>query len=175
MTDISAAERNIVLIGMPGSGKSTVGVLLAKATNRRFLDTDVYIQAHEGRSLQEIIDAEGTDAFKGVEQRYVSELDVRGHVVATGGSVVYSEAAMRNLAATGTVVHLDLPLAAIEQRINNLYTRGLVMGPGQTLRDLYAERDPLYRRWAEVAVDCQGLTQEQVVEAIIAAVPGACG
>jgi shikimate kinase len=160
-------DRNIILIGMPGSGKSTVGVLLAKATNRRFIDTDLLIQAREGRSLQTIIDHDGIEAFKQIEERHVTMIDLAGHVIATGGSVVYSLAAMEHLARGGTIVHLDLPLGDVEKRIRDLYTRGVVMAPGQTLRDLYDERTPLYRRWAQVTIDASDKTQEQVVDAVV--------
>lgn len=164
----AAPHRNLVLIGMPGSGKSTVGVLLAKAANRRFVDTDVLIQAQEGRSLQSIINAEGLEAFKQIEERYVAGLELAGHVIATGGSVIYSEKAMAHLRAGGLVVHLALPLELVERRITNLYHRGLVMEAGQTLAGLYREREPLYRRWAEATVACEGLSQEQVVDEILA-------
>jgi shikimate kinase len=160
---------NIVLIGMPGVGKSTIGVLLAKAANCRFIDTDVTIQAREGRSLQAIIDADGAEAFKRLEAQHIVSLDLAGHVIATGGSAVYSPEAMAHLKAGGTVVHLDLPLELVEHRITNLYTRGVVMAPGQTLRELYDERQPLYRRWADLTVDVSDKTQEQVVDAIVAA------
>ena len=158
---------NIVLIGMPGVGKSTVGVLLAKATGRQFVDTDVAIQVGQGRKLQEIIDADGLDAFRRAEGAAILSMDFRAHVIATGGSVVYSEPAMTHLAAGGPVVHLDLPLERIIQRIENLSVRGLVMEPSSSLSELHRQRHPLYRRWAEVTIDCEGLTQDQVVAEII--------
>ncbi|MBN2584788.1 MAG: shikimate kinase [Planctomycetes bacterium] len=160
-------EKNIVLIGMAGVGKSTVGVLLAKATARPFVDTDVMIQSAEGRTLQEIINTEGLAAFARTEERHILAMDLRGHVIATGGSVVYSEAAMRHLKASGVAVHLDLDFAHIERRVADLYTRGLVMQPGQTLRDVYRIREPLYRQWADLTVHCDDKTQEQVAEDII--------
>ena len=156
-------NRNVVLIGMPGVGKSTVGVLLAKATSRDFLDTDVHIQVRQGRRLQEILDADGRAAFMRMEERYLLGLDLRDHVIATGGSVVYSEAAMRHLAARGVIVYLRLALPLLERRISNLGVRGVVMARGQTLADLYAERSPLYQRWGQVILDCDGLTADQVV------------
>ena len=159
--------RNIVLIGMPAVGKSTVGVLLAKASRRAFLDTDVFLQATRGRALQEIIDSEGPDAFCLLEQRCVMAMDVRGHVIATGGSVIYSDAAMQHLADSGKIVHLDLPIEQIERRLSNLTTRGLVIAPGRTLRDLYRQREALYRRWAGLTIDCAGKNQDQIVTEIL--------
>jgi len=160
-------DRNIVLIGMPGVGKSTVGVLLAKALGRYFLDSDVFIQAIQGRTLQEIIDADGLAAFRKIEEEYVLCLDLTNVVIATGGSVVYSEPAMRHLAAHGVLIHLDLPLDKIEQRLGNLPTRGVVMEKGQTLRSLYDQRQPLYRRYAHRTVDCTNKTHEQIVAEIV--------
>ncbi len=160
-------DRNIVLIGMPGAGKSTVGVLLAKVTGRSFLDTDVCIQAAEGRPLQEIIDREGLAVFRAIEERHVLGLECRRHVIATGGSVVYSDAAMRHLKQQGWVVYLDLPVARIRARLRNLSARGVVMLPGQTLDALYVERAPLYHQYADVVVSCEGLDHEAVVERVL--------
>jgi len=165
----ATANRNLVLIGMPGSGKSTVGVLLAKAANRRFVDTDVLIQAQQGRSLQEIIRTEGLDAFKRIEEEHLLTLDLTGHVIATGGSAVYSERAMAHLKAGGLVIYLDAPLDLVARRLTNLYHRGLGIEPGQTLADLYRQRGPLYRRWADLTIACNGLTQEELVTRILAA------
>jgi len=159
-------ETNVVLIGMPGVGKSTVGVLLAKALSREFLDTDVCLQGCEKRRLKDIIDTDGLPAFLALEERHVLALDCRRHVIATGGSVVYGERAMQHLKHNGIVVHLDLPIDAIKTRVRNLATRGVVMAAGQSLESLYAERLPLYRRYADVTVDCRGLTHEGVVEAV---------
>ena len=160
-------DANIVLIGMPGVGKRTVGVLLAKAARRQFIDTDVLIQAREGRSLQEIIDTDGIDQFCRMEQRHILDLDCRGHVIATGGSVVYSDAAMAHLKATGPVVHLDLPIELLAKRIDNLDVRGVVMARDQTLDDLFGRRDPLYRKWADITIDGQARTQDQIVAEIL--------
>ena len=163
-------HRNLVLIGMPGAGKSTVGVLLAKAMSRSFIDTDVYIQAQEGRRLQDIIDTEGVDFFQDIEARYVLSLACRGHVIATGGSVVYSAAAMRHLKKSGLIVYMSLPMRPLVKRLTNLDSRGVVMAPGQTIPNLFEERQPLYRRYADVTVKCVGLTHEQTVARIMAAV-----
>jgi shikimate kinase len=164
---MDARDKNIVLIGMPGVGKSTVGVLLAKALGRYFLDTDVFIQAIQGRTLQEIIDREGLAAFCRIEEEYVLCLDLTHAVLATGGSVVYSEPAMRHLAAHGVIVHLDLPVEKIEQRVANLPTRGVVIEEGQTIRSLYDQRQPLYRRYAQLSLDCTGKSHEQIVAEIV--------
>lgn len=166
-------DRNVVLIGMPGVGKSTVGVLLAKALSREFLDTDVMIQAREGRRLQEMIDTEGLAAFLAIEARHILALECRAHVIATGGSVVYSEAAMRRLKGSGVVVHMTLPLDLLLARLTNLDSRGVVIARGQTISGLYEERRPLYERYADVTVDGAGLTHERNVARIMQAVDGA--
>lgn len=157
---------SVSLIGMPAAGKSTIGVLLAKQLARPFVDVDVYIQAGTGRRLQEIIDADGLEVFCQIESEYVCCLDLAGHVVATGGSVVYSDDAMEHLAAHGPVVYLALSLETIQQRLTDLNTRGVVMPAGQTLADVYARRRPMYERWADVTVDCEGLNHQAVVDAI---------
>ena len=158
---------NIVLIGMPAVGKSTIGVLLAKATSRDFIDTDVFIQAKEGRSLQEIIDQQGLKAFCRVEEQHVLSLSCRGKVIATGGSVVYSDSAMNHLGSWGIIVHLVLNLPAIQKRLTDLDSRGIVMAPGKTIDLLYEERLPLYKKYAHLTVDCAGKTHEGIVGEII--------
>jgi shikimate kinase len=163
------AQRNLVLIGMPGAGKSTVGVLLAKATSRAFVDTDVVIQAREGMRLGEIITGRGTEAFRAVEERHVLSLRLTGHVIATGGSVVYSERAMAHLRATGTIVFLSLPLDVLEDRLTDLTSRGVVIATGQSLAQLHTERQPLYERYADAVIDCTNLNHEEVVHTVLAA------
>ena len=138
-------EKNIVLIGMPGAGNSTVGVLLAKVMCRDFIDTDVSIQSKENRSLQEIIDTLGTDSFRRIEERYVASLLCHRTIIATGGSVVYSEPAMAHLKDSGIICHLFLPLEHLEKRLTNFRERGVVRRPGQDLFDLFHERISLYR------------------------------
>jgi shikimate kinase len=160
-------DRNIVLIGMPAVGKSTIGVLLAKAVSRDFIDTDVYIQAREGRSLQEIIDREGLEEFCRIEERHLLALACRGKVMATGGSVVYSAAAMKHLRTCGALIHLTLDLLSLKKRLTNLDSRGVVMAPGKTLDLLYRERMPLYRQYADFTVNCRGKTHEEIVAEII--------
>lgn len=160
--------QNVTLIGMPGVGKSTVGVLLAKAARMDFVDTDVALQSRAGRALQQIIDEDGIDAFLRLEEACLLELDVRDTVIATGGSAVYSEPAMRKLKSAGPVVWLDAPIEGIERRLSNLAVRGVVMPPGWTLRQLHAQRAPLYRAWADVTIPCGDLTQDQIVAEILA-------
>ena len=163
----AAGRENIVLIGMPGVGKSTIGVLLAKALSRDFLDTDVYIQARENRMLQQIIDQDGLAAFCRLEEEAILSLDCRRCVIATGGSVVYSAPAMEHLRRSAVVVNLELDLAALEERLTNLKSRGVVMAPGQTLKGLFQERQPLYRRYGDVHIRCADLSHEGVVGEII--------
>jgi shikimate kinase len=165
-------DDNVVLVGMPGAGKSTVGVLLAKVMGRPFMDTDVSIQVNEGRRLQEIIDHDGLDVFRALEERYVLATDCSRHVIATGGSVVYSEPAMNHLKAKGVVVYLDLPMARLRARLKNLQARGVVMMPGQSLDGLYLERAPLYHHYADVVVPCEGLNHEGVVGRILEGLGG---
>lgn len=161
-------QRNISLIGMPSCGKSTVGVLLAKAAGMNFVDTDVVIQARQGRSLQTIIAEEGLEAFRQIEAATIAGLDVSAHVIATGGSAVYSETAMAHLQAGGAVVYLDRPLEVIRAHVGDTRRRGVVMQPGQSIDELYAERLPLYERWADVRIDCGHRPHEQIVEDILA-------
>lgn len=158
---------NVVLIGMPGCGKSTVGVLLAKAMLYRFVDTDLLIQHDQGESLCDILAKQGLTAFKTIENRVLCELSCDRCVIATGGSAVYGQEAMAHLRATGTVVYLKLPLQTIEERINNITTRGIAMEPQSTLKTLYAERAPLYEHYADVTVDCRGLSVEDCVQAVL--------
>ncbi len=160
---------NVALIGMPGAGKSTLGVLFAKRTSRGFLDTDLRIQEVERTSLQEIIDERGIDGFRRIEERCVMELNCSKYVIATGGSVVYSEAAMEHIGQIALRVYLDVPLAELSQRLGDLDARGVIRAPGQDLQALLSERRPLYERWADVRVDCNGLDHDGAVGAILAA------
>jgi shikimate kinase len=157
---------NIVLIGMPGAGKSSVGVLLAKRLGYRFVDTDLLIQIEARSRLQEIITRKGLSVFKALEERVVCGLTPHHTVVATGGSVVYGEAAMAHLKRTGRVVFLDLPLAELQRRVRNMDSRGLAIDPGETFADLYARRLPLYRQHAELTIPCSGRSQEEIAAAI---------
>jgi len=151
---LELALDNITLIGMPGSGKSTVGVLLAKLLGCQFLDVDLLIQEREGALLQEILDSRGTQAFLDAEEAAVLSLDCRGTVIAPGGSAVCREGAALHLRSLGPVVYLRVPLEELERRIHNLSSRGIAMEPGQTLADVMAFREPLYRKYADLTIDC---------------------
>ncbi|NLF34623.1 MAG: shikimate kinase [Clostridiales bacterium] len=157
---------NLVLIGMPGSGKSSVGVLLAKTLGYGFLDVDLLIQQREGALLQHLVDRLGSEGFLDAEARVIRTVACRSTVVAPGGSAVCRPDAMDHLKALGTVVYLRLPCEALEKRIRNMGTRGIVMAPGQTFRDLYNERVPLYDRYADLTVDAEGQTLEETVDAV---------
>lgn len=158
---------NVILIGMPGVGKSTLGVLLAKALGYRFLDTDLVLQAQEGRLLREIIASEGIDGFLALEGRVCGSLQADRSVIATGGSVVYSPEAMAHLRSMGTVVYLKLGYNALARRLGSLKKRGVILRPGQTLKTLYQERTPLYAQYAHLTVDCGGQDVEQSVALIL--------
>jgi len=160
-------KKNIVLIGMPGSGKSTIGVLLAKALGMPFIDTDLIIQQKNGKLLQEIIDSEGLERFLEIEEQVVLDLDVEEYVIATGGSVIYKEKGMQSLKRNGLMVYLELEYAEIESRIKNMKTRGIAMQKGYTLLRLYNERIPLYKKYADIVVNCSGKGIEETVEAIV--------
>ena len=159
-------KSNIILIGMPACGKSTVGVVLAKTVNKGFLDTDLLIQQREGRRLQEIIDAEGNDYFRRVERSVLLDFNGSGQVVATGGSAVYFEDAMEHFRRDGVVVYLKVSLDNILERMNNIRTRGISIDKGQTIEELYLERAPLYEKYADITVEADGCTVEQVIEKI---------
>lgn len=158
---------NIVLIGMPGCGKSTVGVLLAKAMGMAFVDTDVVLQAREHRKLQEMIDDIGIDAFLKKEEEMIVSLACDHTVIATGGSVVYGRRAMAHLHERGTVVYIRLPYSEIKRRLSNLATRGVTLRPGQTLFDLYEERISLYEAEADLVYDAANADIERTVAGMI--------
>lgn len=157
---------NIVLIGMPGCGKSTIGVLLAKALMLDFVDTDLLIQKKHLKTLSEIIDSEGLEAFKEKESEVLSEISFKNSLIATGGSAVYSKSGMENLKKGATVVYLKLSPSEIKGRIKNIKTRGIVMEKGVTIDSLYRERAPLYEKYADYVLDCEGLTLEECVSAL---------
>lgn len=158
---------NIVLIGMPGVGKSTIGVVLAKVLGYQFVDADLVIQERTGKLLREIIEESGTDGFIEVENRINSQIEAEHAIIATGGSVVYGAEAMRHLKENGTVLYLKLPYEELERRLSDIRGRGVVLREGQTLRDLYEERVPLYEKYADITVDENQLNVEQTIEKIM--------
>jgi shikimate kinase len=151
---------------MPGVGKSTVGVLLAKELGMDFIDSDIVIQSNQGQTLAQIINRQGVDGFLEIEASQLLTLNLVNHVIATGGSAVYKPAAMTHLAKNGTIVFLDLALPQLRQRLNDLDDRGVTRKPGQSLTELYFERQPLYQRYADVTIDCNHRDVEAVKRAI---------
>ena len=163
---------NITMIGMPSSGKSTVGVLLAKRLGFSFVDVDIVIQEKEGRLLKEIIADEGMDGFLKAEDRINAGLDVKMSVIAPGGSVIYGEKAMKHLKEISEVVYLKMSYEEMEKRIGNVVDRGVALKPGFTLRDLYNERVPYYERYADIVIDEEGKTPGQTVDELRGIIEG---
>ena len=160
-------KQNLTLIGMAGAGKSTLGVLLAKALGYDFIDTDILIQQKHKKLLQEIIDEEGIDAFLAIEEDILSELTIDRAIIATGGSAVYSDKAMQALKQHSTVVYLEVPYEEILLRVKNIATRGIVLKHGNSLKDAFEERQPLYHQYADIVVDCSKKDIESTLSEII--------
>ena len=160
--------KNIILIGMPSAGKSTVGVILAKTLGMNFIDTDIAIQENSRRLLQEIIDTDGSDAFKKIEEKTILSLHCHRAVIATGGSAVFSERAMEHLTQDGVVVYLKISFDEMEKRLRNITTRGIVLIAGQGLFDMYTQRIPLYEKYADITIDCSKDDFEIIVQKVIA-------
>jgi len=158
---------NLVLIGMPGAGKSTTGVLIAKELGKTFVDVDLLIQERESALLQEIIDRVGFDEFLVIEESVLLDLDVDNAVIAPGGSVIYSEKAVEHLKKSGLLVYLKLDYGEIERRISNIASRGIVFGAGKGLPELYEERTVLYEKYADLVIECSGLSIEDVTQEIV--------
>lgn len=163
---MSTKSGNVVLIGMPGVGKSTVGVLLAKRLGYGFLDTDILIQTREKKTLKQLIDQLGLDGFCRIEADYILSVDLSEHVIATGGSVVYDAKAMAHLHRGGLVIHLDLGVDHLQRRLDDVIARGVVIAPGKGVRDLYTERHPLYLTHCDMTIDTDNFSPAQVVEQI---------
>ncbi|MDV0446194.1 Shikimate kinase [Methanosarcinaceae archaeon Ag5] len=157
---------NIILIGMPGAGKSTTGVLLAKTLCMSFSDTDLLIQEKTGTPLQDLVDKYGFDGFTKIEEEIISEISPKNTIISTGGSVIYSEKAMKHLQSLGTIVYLNVSFPEIMRRIQNISTRGIALHDGQSLEDLYEERRPLYEKYADITVDGDKKTVEEMVTEI---------
>ena len=158
---------NIVLIGMPGVGKSTVGVVLAKVLGYQFIDADLLIQKKMNMVLSEIIKKEGTDGFMKIENDVNASIETDRTVIATGGSVVYCEEAMEHLKSIGTVIYLKLSLESLSKRLGNLVGRGVVLKKGQTLEHLYDERTPLYEKYADLTIDEENQELEDTLQTIL--------
>ncbi|MCI5124149.1 MAG: shikimate kinase [Candidatus Electrothrix sp. AR5] len=165
---MTRTRSNIILIGMPGAGKSTVGPLLAQSISRDFLDTDLVIQASQKRALQDIVNTDGQAALRLIEEEVLLGLACQHHVIATGGSAVYSEQGMMHLKTDGIAVFLDTDLATLASRIDDFNTRGLVKQAEQTFAQLFDERLPLYRKYADITINCAGLSPKEVCARIIA-------
>ncbi|MDD3169900.1 MAG: shikimate kinase [Eubacteriales bacterium] len=154
---------NIILIGMPGCGKSTVGVVLAKVMGYHFIDADLLIQERENRLLSEIIEEKGPEGFNQIENEVNATIETDRSVIATGGSVVYGKEAMAHLGKIGLILYLRLSLEALQHRLDDLAERGISMKKGQTLKDLYGERTPLYEKYADLVIDVEGLSIRESV------------
>lgn len=159
--------RNIVLIGMPGAGKSTIGVILAKSLLFDFCDTDLSIQKETGESLCDTIAKIGIEEFILLEEDVICKQEFLNSVVATGGSAVYGEMAMEKLKENGIIVYLKVSPEELQSRIKNIHTRGIAMKEGTTIKELYEERAPLYEKYADLTVECDGRTAEECVDLIV--------
>lgn len=162
-------KNNIVLIGMPGAGKSTVGVVLAKVVGHKFVDSDLVIQETYGKLLHELITEHGLDGFLEIENQVNAELHTEKSIIATGGSVIYGKEAMEHLQEIGLVVYLKLSLESIAERLGDLQQRGVALKEGWGLKELYEERVPLYEKYADLTIDCEEKSIRQITEEIAGA------
>lgn len=160
--------KNIVLIGMPGCGKSTLGVLLAKSLGYEFIDTDLIIQRNTGRLLHKIVEEDGKEAFLDIERDAILSLESTSRtVIATGGSAVLREEAMAKLKENGIVVYLSLPYSVVSKRIRNIKTRGIAFGKGESLKDIYNQRLPYYNKYADIKLRCDFGSVEKSVTRLV--------
>ena len=155
-------KTNLTLIGMPGAGKSTVGIILAKKMGLGFIDTDVLIQVRRNQTLQQIMDKGGYLHLRAIEEEEILQLTAENTVIATGGSAVYSERAMAHLQEISRIIFLEAGYRELERRIHNFTTRGIAKAGAQSFRDLFTERQPLYRQYAEITVDANHLDQDEL-------------
>lgn len=161
---------NIVLIGMPGAGKSTVGVILAKVLGYKFIDSDLLIQQQEGELLKNIIEKHGIQGFVEIENQVNSDIEAEKTVVATGGSVIYGKEAMKHLSNIGTIVYIGISLDALKKRLGDMEQRGVVLKEGQNIEQLYEERCPVYEHYADIIINSDGKTSEEVLSSIVHAI-----
>ncbi len=159
--------KNIVLIGLPSAGKSTIGVILAKSLGMNFIDTDIIIQENTGCLLQAILNEDGPEKFMEIEEQSILGLSASNAIIATGGSVVYSHDAMNHLRSDSIVVYLKISFREMSKRLKNIKTRGIVLIPGQSLRDMYNQRIPLYESYADITIDCSNKNFENVVGKVV--------
>lgn len=160
-------HQSLILIGMPGAGKSTIGLLLAKQLAKDFVDTDLLIQLEHRKTLQEILQTQGHMALREHEEKVLLNAHYPNHVIATGGSAVYSTQAMRHLKQFGPIIFLDVEIQVLEERVGDMNSRGVARAPQQSFAELYAERRPLYLHYADIVIDCKGKSQDQLVEEVI--------
>jgi shikimate kinase len=160
-------KSNLTLIGMPGAGKSTVGIILAKNLSFGFIDTDVLIQINQQKSLQQIIDESDHLNLRTIEEKEIMKLNIKNHVIATGGSATYSTNAMSHLLNISKVIFLEVSFEEIKRRIHNFKTRGIAKSENQTFRELYDERQYLYKKYAEITINCNRLDQEEIAMSIL--------
>ena len=158
---------SLIMIGMPGAGKSTIGLMLAKALAKDFVDTDLLIQVRENKTLQDIVDNQGYLSLRAIEEKILLDTHYKDHVIATGGSAVYSEKAMHHLKQFGPIIFLDVPLHQLNERIKDFATRGLARRADQTFEELFNERRSLYQKFADLRIDCSDKTPEQIIDQII--------
>jgi len=164
---MSSFSTSLILIGMPGAGKSTIGLLLAKALVKDFVDTDLLIQLQQGKTLQDIVDNDGYLKLREIEEQALINTHYPNHIIATGGSAVYSTKAMKHLHQFGQIIFLDVALPELYKRIHNFENRGLARHPSQNLEELFNERRALYQAFANIIINCTGKPQEQIVSEII--------
>lgn len=168
-------REGVTLIGMPGAGKSTVGVLLSKRLALGFIDSDLLIQVREDKPLQQVLDDEGYLGLRAIEEAVLLTVEPHGNVIATGGSAVYSDAAMRHLSSGSRIVWLDVPLTELRKRIRDYETRGIARRPDQDFSELFAERQALYARYSSLRIDCSEGNQEDALERLLAALAPTAG